>query len=179
MQASPPTTYLASPQFLVSYDATNLYTYSIGSNGAIGPQVSTLSTQAYSGNACGAPINAVTSGQLVYVGLGSTTTPSCYANQTFNVSNTGLLTFLGSTELDKPVHSPHLYSPGRLLIPLMAMDWRARLPVPARIVSQILLETNGTLNFGSNVITSFPTPQQGLTYAAKGPIAAAQLPKMG
>jgi hypothetical protein len=93
----PYTTPGPSPQYLVSYDATNIYTYSIGSNGAIGPQVSTLSTQAYSGNVCGAPINAVTSGQLVYVGLGSTTTPSCYANQTFNVSNTGLLTFLGST----------------------------------------------------------------------------------
>ena len=37
----PPYTYLASPQYLVSYDATSLYTYLIGSNGAIGPQVST------------------------------------------------------------------------------------------------------------------------------------------
>ena len=37
------------------------------------------------------------------MGLGSTATPSRHANQTFNVSNTGLLTFLGSTELDQPV----------------------------------------------------------------------------
>jgi hypothetical protein len=163
-----------SPQYLVSYDATNVYTYSIGSNGAIGPQVSTLNTQAYGGNVCGTPINAVTSGQLVYVGLGSTTTPSCYANQTFNVSNTGLLTFLGSTELNKPVTitppvfsawgSPTTYAYG------------LESPLAGACEDELVgynLETNGTLNFGSNVITSLPTPQQGWTYATKGPIAAA------
>ncbi len=163
-----------SPQFLVSYDATNVYTYSIGSNGAIGPQVSTLSTQAYSGNACGAPINAVTSGQLVYVGLGNTKTPSCYANQTFNVSNTGLLTFLGSTELDKPV----------TIIPPVFSGWYSNTAYAYGLESPLTgacedelagysLESNGTLNFGSNVITSLPTPQQGWTFATKGPIAAA------
>ncbi len=92
-----------SPQYLVTYDATNIYTYLIGANGAIGAQVSTINTQAYSGGTCGAPINAVTSAQSVYVGLASKTAPSCYANQTFSVSNAGLLTFLGSTELNQPV----------------------------------------------------------------------------
>jgi hypothetical protein len=163
-----------STQYLVSYDATNVYTYSIGSNGAIGPQVSTLSTQAYSGNVCGTPINAVTSGQLVYVGLGSTTTPSCYANQTFNVSNTGLLTFLGSTELDKPV----------TITPPVFSGWSSNTtyayglesPLTGACEDELVgysLESNGTLNFGSNVMTSLPTPQQGWTYATKGPIAAA------
>jgi hypothetical protein len=170
----PPYNLPASPQYLVSYDATNLYTYLIESNGAIGPQVSTISTQAYSGNLCGAPINAVTSGQLVYVGLGSTTAPSCYANQTFNVSNTGLLTFLGSTELDKPV----------TLTPPVFSGWTTDTSYAYGLESPLTgacedtlvgynLESNGTLNFGSNVITSSPTPQQGLTYATKGPIAAA------
>jgi hypothetical protein len=163
-----------SPQYLVSYDATNVYTYSIGSNGAVGPQVSTLSTQAYSGNVCGAPINAVTSGQLVYVGLGSTTTPSCYANQTFNVSNTGLLTFLGSTELDKPVTiTPPVFSGwGSAAVYAYGLES----PLTGACEDELVgytLESNGTLNFGSNVITSLPTAQQGSTYATKGPIAAA------
>ena len=34
------------------------------------------------------------------------------------------------------------------------------------------LESNSTLNFGGNVITSSPTAQQGMTFATKGPIAA-------
>jgi hypothetical protein len=161
-----------SPQYLVSYDATNVYTYSIGSNGAIGPQVSTLSTQAYSGNVCGTPINAVTSGQLVYVGLGSATTPSCYASQTFNVSNTGLLTFLGSTELDKPV----------TVTPPVLSVWAGtsyayglESPLAGACEDELVgynLESNGTLNVSNNVITSLPTAQQGWAYATKGPIAA-------
>ncbi len=163
-----------SPQYLVTYDATNVYTYSIGSNGAIGPQVSTLSTQAYSGNACGAPINGVTSGQLVYVGLGNTKTPSCYANQTFSVSNTGLLTFLGSTELDKPVTvTPPVFSGW---FSNTAYAYGLESPLAGACEDTLAgygLESNGTLNFGSNVITSLPTPQQGWTFATKGPIAAA------
>ena len=162
-----------SPQYLVSYDATNLYTYLIGSNGAIGPQVSTISTQAYSGNACGAPINAVTSGQLVYVGLGSATAPSCYANQTFNVSNTGLLTFLGSTELDQPVTvTPPVFTGWSSLT---SYAYGLESPLAGACEDELAgytLESNGTLNFGSNVITSLPTPQQGWTYATRGPIAA-------
>jgi hypothetical protein len=161
-----------SSLYLVSYDATNIYTYSIGSNGAIGPQVSTLSTQSYNGNACGTPVNAVISGQIVYVGLASTTTPSCYANQSFNVSNTGLLTFLGSTELDKPVTiTPPVFS-GFFTD---SYGYGLESPVTGACEDELVgynLESNGTLNFGSNVITSFPTPQQGWTYATKGPIAA-------
>jgi hypothetical protein len=161
-----------SPQYLVSYDATNLYTYLIGSNGAIGPQVSTLNTQAYSGNVCGTPINAVTSGQLVYVGLGNTTTPSCFANQTFNVSNTGLLTFLGSTELDKPVTvTPPVLS----VWADTSYAYGLESPLAGDCEDELAgynLESNGTLNVGSNAITSPPTAQQGWVYATKGPIAA-------
>jgi hypothetical protein len=161
-----------SSLYLVSYDATNIYTYSIGSNGAIGPQVSTLSTQSYNGNACGTPVNAVISGQIVYVGLANTTTPSCYATQSFNVSNTGLLTFLGSTELDKPVTlTPPVFS-GFFTD---SYGYGLESPVTGACEDELVgynLESNGTLNFGSNVMTSFPTPQQGWTYATKGPIAA-------
>jgi hypothetical protein len=170
----PPYNLPGSPQYLVSYDATNLYTYLIGSNGAIGPQVSTISTQAYSGNLCGAPINAVTSGQLVYVGLGSTTAPTCYANQTFNVSNTGLLTFLGSTELDQPVTiTPPVFT-GYFSSTSYAYGLES--PLTGACEDQLVgysPETNGTLNFGGNTITSLPAAQQGRTYATKGPIAAA------
>jgi hypothetical protein len=162
-----------SPQYLVTRDATSVYTYSIGSNGAIGPQVSTINTQSYSGNACGGPINAVTSGQLVYVGLGNTTAPTCYANQTFNVSNTGLLTYLGSTELDKPVTiTPPVFS-GWGNNTLYAYGVESPLAGACEdAVAGYTLETNGTLNFGSNMITTLPAAQQGWTYAAKGPIAA-------
>jgi hypothetical protein len=163
-----------SPQYLVSYDATNIYTYAVGANGAIGAQVSKLNTQSYSGNACGAPVNAVTSGQSVYVGLASKTAPSCYANQTFSVSSAGLLTFLGSTELARPV----------TITPAVFSGWSSddiygyglESPVSGACEDQLVgytLESNSTLNFGSNVITSSPVPQQGLTYATKGPIAAA------
>ncbi len=162
-----------SPQYLVSYDATNLYTYPIGSNGAIGPQVSTLSMQSYSGNVCGTPINAVTSGQNVYVGLTNKTTPSCYANQTFNVSNTGLLTFLGSTELDKAVTiTPPVFVPSSSS---GSYAYGLESPVAGACEDELVgysMENNGTLNFGSNAITSGPTPQQGLTYATTGPVAA-------
>ncbi len=160
-----------SAQFLVSYDATNIYTYPVGANGAVGAQVSTLNTQSYSGSACGAPVNAVTSGQSVYVGLASKAAPSCYANQTFSVSSTGLLTFLGSTELAHPV----------TITPAVFSGWSSNQiygyglesPVSGACEDQIAgytLESNSTLNFGSNVITSSPVSQQGLTYATKGPI---------
>jgi len=160
------------PQYLVSYDSTNIYTYLIEPDGAIGPQVSTLSTQSYGGNSCGTPINAVTSGQNVYVGLTNKTTPSCYANQTFNVSNTGLLTFLGSTELDKAVTiTPPAFVP--------ASDgsyaYGLQSPVTGTCEDELIgynLESNGTLTFGNNAITSSPTSQQGWTYVANGPIAA-------
>jgi hypothetical protein len=163
-----------STQYLVSYDATNVYTYSIGSNGAIGPQVSTINTQAYSGNACGSPINAVASGQLVYVGLGNTANPSCYATQSFSISNTGLLTFLGSTELNKPVTVTSPVFTGYFSGTGYAYGLES--PLTGACEDQLagyIPETNGTLNLGSNVITSLPTAQQGLTYATKGPIAAA------
>jgi hypothetical protein len=162
----------SAPQYLVSYDSTNIYTYLIEPSGAIGPQVSTLSTQSYSGNSCGTPINAVTSAQNVYVDLTNKTTPSCYANQTFNVSNTGLLTFLGSTELDKAVT---ITSP--VFVPSYSASYAYGLqsPVTGTCEDELIgynLESNGTLTFGNNAITSSPTPQQGWTYVANGPIAA-------
>jgi hypothetical protein len=160
------------PQYLVSYDSTNIYTYLIEPNGAIGPQVSTLSTQSYSGSSCGTPVNAVTSGQNVYVGLTNKTTTSCYANQTFNVSNTGLLTFLGSTELDKAVTiTPPVFVPSSD----GAYAYGLQSPVTGTCEDELIgynLESNGTLIFGNNAITSSPTSQQGWTYVAKGPIAA-------
>jgi len=163
-----------SPQYLVTYDATNIYTYAIGSNGAIGAQVSTINTQSYSGSTCGTPVNAVTSGQSVYVGLANKTAPSCFANQTFSVSSTGQLTFLGSTQLNQPV----------TITPPVFSGWSSdntygyglQGPLSGACEDQLVgyaLESNSTLNFGSNVITSGPTPQQGMTFATKGPIAAA------
>jgi hypothetical protein len=163
-----------SPQYLVTYDATNIYTYAMSANGAIGAQVSTINTQSYSGSACGTPVNAVISGQSVYVGLASTTAPSCYANQTFSVSSAGLLTFLGSTETNHPV----------TVTPPVFSDWSSdamygyglQSPVSGTCEDQLVgytLESNSTLNFGSNGIASSPTPQQGLTFATKGPIASA------
>ena len=108
------------------------------------------------------------------MGLGSTTAPTCYANQTFNVSNTGQLTFLGSTELDKPVTiTPPVFS-GYFSNTTYAYGLES--PLTGACEDQLVgysLETNGTLNFGSNIITSLPAPQQGWTYATKGPIAAA------
>jgi hypothetical protein len=162
------------PQYFVSYDATNLYTYAIGSNGAIGAQVSTINTQSYGGSACGTPINATISGQSVYVGLANKTAPSCYANQTYSVSNAGLLTFLGSTELNQPV----------TVTPPVFSGWSSdniygyglRSPLSGACEDQLAgytLESNSNLNFGSNVITTSPTPQQGMTFATKEPIAAA------
>jgi hypothetical protein len=164
----------SAPQYLVSYDSTNIYTYLIEANGAIGPQVSTLSTQSYGGSSCGTPVNAVTSGQNIYVGLANKTTPSCYANQTFNVSNTGLLTFLGSTELDNPV---------TIAAPVFVPSYNGnssyayglQSPVTGACEDELAgynLESNGTLTFGNNAITSSPTSQQGWTYVANGPMAA-------
>jgi hypothetical protein len=163
-----------SPQYLVTRDGTSIYTYSIAANGALGPQVSTINTQSYGGNACGGPINAVTSGQLVYVGLGNTTTPTCYANQTFNVSTTGLLTFLGSTELDKPVTlSPPVFSGlGANTFYAYGMESPAAGACEDAVVGYTT-EANGALNLGSNGITLLPAAQQGSTFAVRGPMAAA------
>jgi hypothetical protein len=162
----------SAPQYLVSYDLTNIYTYLIEPNGAIGPQVSTLSTQSYGGNSCGTPINAVTSGQNVYVGLTNKTKPSCYANQTFNVSSTGLLTFLGSTELDNAVTiTPPVFVPSST----SSYAYGLQSPVTGTCEDELVgynLESNGTLIFGTNAITSSPASQQGWTFVANGPIAA-------
>ena len=169
----PPYYVTGSPQYLVTYDATNIYTYAMGSNGAIGAQVSTINTQSYSGSACGTPVNAVVSGQSVYVGLASKTAPSCYANQTFGVSDAGLLTFLGSTELNQPVTvTPPVFS-GWSSNAIYGRGLQS--PVSGACEDQLVgytVESNSSINFGGDGITSSPTAQQGMSFATKGPIAA-------
>ena len=82
-------------------------------------------------------------------------------NQTFNVANTGLLTFLGSTELNQPVTIvPPVFTVG-FLIPPYAYGLES--PLAGACEDQLVgyaLESNGTLNFGSNVITSLPTSRR-------------------
>ena len=169
----PPYYVTGSPQYLVTYDATNIYTYAMGSNGAIGAQVSTINTQSYSGSACGTPVNAVVSGQSVYVGLASETAPFCYANQTFGVSGAGLLTFLGSTELNQPVTvTPPVFS-GWSSNAIYGRGLQS--PVSGACEDQLVgytVESNSSINFGGNGITSSPTAQQGMSFATKGPIAS-------
>ncbi len=91
-------------KYFVSLDPSNLYSYPVLSNGAIGPQASQINAQDYAlGDNClsttGADFDH--SGQKLYVQLAGASSGSvhyCNLLQSFEIaSNTGSFTFLGST----------------------------------------------------------------------------------
>jgi hypothetical protein len=84
-----------------------VHSYSIASNGAIGQQASQINTQSYSGSTCGTTSGAVFdhTGQDVYVQLNFAQDTECTALQSFKISSSGALTFLGATEFNQTLTS--------------------------------------------------------------------------
>jgi hypothetical protein len=89
-------------KYFVSLGTAYLHSYPVSSNGAIQGQVSQINTQSYSGNACGATYGGIFdhTGQNVYVQRNSGNA-ECTALQSFKISNTGALTFLGATDFNQ------------------------------------------------------------------------------
>jgi hypothetical protein len=83
---------------------TLLHSYSVGSNGAIGSQISQVPVYDYSGSDCGysgyRDDSAVLdhTGKYMYVLLQGGTSGTCEAYQTYAISPSGEFTFVGDTE---------------------------------------------------------------------------------
>lgn len=93
-------------KYLVSLGTAYLHSYPVASNGTISGQVSQINTASYSGSECGATYGGLFdhSGQDVYVQR-NTQTAECTALQSFKISSTGGLTFLGSTDFNQTITS--------------------------------------------------------------------------
>jgi hypothetical protein len=89
-------------KYFVSLGTAYLHSYPVASNGAIQGQASQINTQSYSGSACGATYGGIFdhTGQNVYVQRNSGSA-ECTALQSFKMSNTGAVTFLGATEFNQ------------------------------------------------------------------------------
>lgn len=85
---------------------TLLHAYAVGSNGAIGAQLSQIPVLNYAGASCGSGTNGLNgavldhSGQYVYVLLWDGGDGTCTAYQTYKVNRGGTLTFVGDTEVN-------------------------------------------------------------------------------
>jgi hypothetical protein len=85
---------------------TSIHSYAVGSNGAIGSQLSDIGFLGYAGGSCGegtnSPAGAVLdhSGQYIYVLLQYNADSSCAAYQTYKINSDGAFTFQGETEVN-------------------------------------------------------------------------------
>ncbi|HWE85691.1 MAG TPA: Ig-like domain-containing protein [Terracidiphilus sp.] len=83
---------------------TLIHSYAVGSNGAIGSQLSSIGFLNYSGSACGGGTNGFANGlldhtgQYFYVELQNGGDGSCAAYQTYKINTGGTFTFIGDTE---------------------------------------------------------------------------------
>lgn len=99
-------------RYFLSQGTNYLHSYPVASNGAIKGQISQINTHLYTGNECGTAQGAVLdhTGHVVYSQLYSdlpapNDAEACAALQSFNVSDTGILTFLGATEFNTETQS--------------------------------------------------------------------------
>jgi hypothetical protein len=94
--------------YFVSLGTNYVHSYPVTSNGAIAGQVSQINTQSYSGGECGTAYQGVFdhTGQEIYVELPFINPrPPCTGLQSFKISSTGALTFLGATEFNQTITS--------------------------------------------------------------------------
>jgi hypothetical protein len=93
-------------KYFVSLGTAYLHSYPVASNGALNGQVSQIDTQSYSGSECGGTYGGLFdhTGQDLYVQRNSQAA-ECTALQSFKISSTGGLTFLGSTEFNQTITS--------------------------------------------------------------------------
>lgn len=90
-------------KYLISVGTDWLHVYELSSSGAVGKQVSKINTQSYAGGECGTTSELVTdlTGKYIYVELFDYTDdlPSdCTAWQSYSISSSGALTFIGNLE---------------------------------------------------------------------------------
>jgi hypothetical protein len=98
--------------YFLSQGTNYVHSYPVASNGAIKGQVSQINTHLYTGNECGTAQGAVLdhTGHVVYSQL-YTDQPvandaeACAALQSFNISSSGALSFLGATEFNTETQS--------------------------------------------------------------------------
>jgi hypothetical protein len=90
---------------------TLLHSWSVGSNGAIGSQLSQIPFLNYSGSSCGSETSGLASGELdhsgqyIYLLLENGGDGSCAAYQTYKINSGGTFTFDGDTEVNFGVQS--------------------------------------------------------------------------
>jgi hypothetical protein len=100
-------------KYLIGVGTDDLHVYSVAANGAVGKQVSQISTQVYGGSECGDTDHQGAlldhTGKYLYVSLagytnGNPTPSECAALQTYKLAANGTLTFVGDTEDTQAVH---------------------------------------------------------------------------
>jgi hypothetical protein len=85
---------------------TSIHSYALGSNGAIGSQLSDIGFLGYAGGSCGGGTSGTASavldhsGQYIYVLLQNGGDGSCAAYQSYKINSDGSFTFEGDTEED-------------------------------------------------------------------------------
>ena len=93
-------------KYFVSLGTAYLHSYPVASNGALNGQASQIDTQSYLGGDCGTTYGGLFdhTGQTVYAQRNSQA-GACTVLQSFKISSTGGLTFLGSTEFNQTITS--------------------------------------------------------------------------
>ena len=172
-------------KYVVSADSTNLYSYEVESNGAIGKKVSDINTQLYSGSECGtialdvrayssavAAVKYDHSGQNVYVllyGAEGDGNGACDGMQTYGVSKSGVFTFKGVTEVNQESSMlfsgmlPTLTGNGKFGLGYQFNEENGDL-CDGTTLNLFATESGGTLLYEDNLSSWGPTPQPGYTW---------------
>lgn len=99
--------------YLVSVGTSDVFTYSVASNGAVGKQAFEVNTVKNDGSDCGTNVGGALfdhTGQYLYVLVsnGSSSPTPCSALQSYKIGSNGDLTFLGESVVDNGYHGMSL-----------------------------------------------------------------------
>ncbi|WP_109487041.1 hypothetical protein [Occallatibacter savannae] len=155
---------------------TTLHAYAVGSNGAIGAQVSQIPLFNYAGGFCGYGTSGLNggvldhSGQYVYVLLWNGGDGTCTAYQTYKANSGGTLTFVGDTEVSVG-SGAGTTSPSILGTDTFA--YADEFSGHNNSTIGFMRESSGTLQTLSNLGQNFPTLDGGAgQYTARHPDAS-------
>jgi hypothetical protein len=162
-------------KYLFSVGTTNVHTYAIESNGAVGKQIGAINTQLYSGSECGNTDGAGAmldhTGRHFYVqlfgALDGSENPACAAWQSYQVQADGELTFMDGLEYFSEVCSyGGCPNAGASTIPTVSgndnlaygvfPDWG-----DTTLFSTLALAPNGLLAINRSFSWTGPVPQPG------------------
>lgn len=154
-------------KYLLVVGTDYLHSYAIGTNGAVGAQVSEINTQSYSGSECGNTDSAGAildhTGSFFYVQLtgasyngGEDTT--CAAWQTYKIGSNGEFTFLGANELGYGFDSTALSSTVPTFSSNDNFTYGEYFTAFAPVYAAFQRDSTGVLEENPNFTYNYPTP---------------------